>query len=254
MSTQGKFVWHELATQDPEAALKFYGELFGWTYKTGEMGPMKYHEIMVQGRPIGGITGIMGPARPAAWSGYVTVDDVDAAVQRALRNGGKVLTPAMDIPDTGRFAVLADPTGAALAPFSYPKAAPDKSDLAYQPGTFGWNELMTDDTAAAGRFYGEVYGWSLRAQDMGPMGTYHLFQHEGKDVAGMMTRPPEAPVSFWMYYVLTEDTKASLQKAVALGAKACMEPMDVPGVGRIAAFNDPTGAMIALFQGESKQA
>lgn len=254
MSTQGKFVWHELSTQDPEAALKFYGSLFGWSYKTGDMGPVKYHEIMVGDRPIGGITDIMGPPRPASWGGYVTVDNVDAAVQRAIRNGGKVLMPAMDIPNTGRFAMLADPTGGALSPFTYQGAAPDKPDLGPQPGVFGWNELMTDDVAAASRYYGEVFGWSVRAQDMGAFGTYHLFQREGQDIAGMMKRPPEAPVSFWLYYVMVNDTKASFQKAKELGATACMDPMDIPGVGRIAAFNDPTGAMIALFQAESKKA
>lgn len=248
MSTNGKFVWHELMTRDPEAALKFYGELFGWSFHTGNAGPMAYHELSVGGRQLGGIMGLMGgPDQPPAWCTYVTVDDVDAAVERAKRCGGQVCRPTMDIPGTGRFSLLADPSGAMIAPFTYKGATPDKSDVMGQPGSFIWNELLTDAPERVKGFYGEVFGWTTREQDMGPIGTYTLFQSEGKDVGGMMKRPPEIPVNFWMFYVAVPDVDAALKKVVALGGTALGEAMDVPGVGRMAPFRDPQGAVISLF-------
>jgi predicted enzyme related to lactoylglutathione lyase len=252
MSTPGSFVWHELMTKDPEAALKFYGELFGWKYKTGEMGPMKYHEILVGERPIGGITGTMGPGQPSAWHAYVSVDNVDAAMQRATQHGGKVQMPPMDIPGTGRFAMLADPSGAVIAPFTYTSEQPSKPEVQGQPGTFVWNELLTEDPQAGQRFYSQVFGWSVRGQDMGPMGTYHLFQRGGQDVAGMMKKPAEVPVSFWLYYVGVADVDAVHNKALALGAQPTTGPMDVPGVGRLSGFIDPAGAMLSLFKGAAQ--
>ncbi|HEX2568630.1 MAG TPA: VOC family protein [Polyangia bacterium] len=251
MSTHGTFVWHELMTKNPDAALKFYSELFGWKYKTGDMGPMKYHEIMVGDRPIGGITGTMAPEQPSAWNAYVTVPNVDAAVEKATRQGGKVLVPPMDIPNTGRFAMLADPSGAAIAPFTYTMEEQSKPGALGEPGTFIWNELMTADPQGVQGFYKETFGWSMRAQDMGPMGTYHLFASGGKDVAGMMKKPAELPVSFWLYYVAVTDVDAAHKKALSLGATETMAPMEAPGVGRFAGFIDPTGAALSLFKGAS---
>ena len=251
MDTHGKFVWHELMTKDPEAALKFYGELFGWKFKSGDAGPMIYHEITVGDRQIGGITGLMGgPGQRPAWNVYVTVDKVDAAVERATRTGGKSCMPAMDIPNTGRFAMVADPSGAVIAPFTYAGAEMNKSDVTDQPGSFIWNELLTDAPDKVKPFYGEVFGWSTREQDMGPMGTYTLFQNQGKDVAGMMKRPADVPANFWMFYVSVPDVDAAQKKAVALGARAMEAPMDVPGVGRMATIIDPQGAVISLFKPE----
>jgi predicted enzyme related to lactoylglutathione lyase len=55
---------------------------------------------------------------PSHWRVYFMVGDVDAAVARAEELGGSVLYPAMDI-GMGRYAVLADPTGAAFAVMSF---------------------------------------------------------------------------------------------------------------------------------------
>jgi hypothetical protein len=53
-------------------------------------------------------------------------------------------------------------------------------------GTFIWNELVTSDQKANGKFYSELLGWNRREADSGAFGTYTIFQHSGKDVAGMM--------------------------------------------------------------------
>ena len=116
----GAFCWNELSTTDGEAAKKFYSELLGWELKTSDATGMPYTEVVVGGKHIGGIYQ-PGPECGAAaemsprWSSYVAVDDVDGAAARVEGLGGKVTVPPMDIPNTGRFCVVTDPTGASLS-------------------------------------------------------------------------------------------------------------------------------------------
>ncbi len=113
----GTFCWNELASSDIEAAKRFYTELFGWKLKEGDAGTMKYNEIVVGERAVGGMYQ-MGPEygnAPSHWMPYVAVEDVDEMVKRVEALGGKVCVPPTDIPNTGRFAVINDPSGATLS-------------------------------------------------------------------------------------------------------------------------------------------
>ena len=114
----GTFCWNELSTNDLEAAKKFYTELLGWSLQTSDAAGMAYTEIEAGGRRIGGMyqqTPECGPAMPPHWMAYVAVDDVDALAARVESLGGQVRVPPMDIPNVGRFAVIADPAGAAFS-------------------------------------------------------------------------------------------------------------------------------------------
>jgi predicted enzyme related to lactoylglutathione lyase len=120
--THGAFSWSELMTTDSKAATEFYGGLFGWTVQTMDMGSGPYHVVKVGDTSVGGIMGMPPnvPARtPPHWGCYVTVDDVDASVQKAPTLGGKVLMPPMDIPTVGRMAVIQDPQGAVISIITY---------------------------------------------------------------------------------------------------------------------------------------
>jgi len=70
---QGGFSWHELATTDVTAALRFYGTLFDWTKGPGhDMGAMGVYQIFVHGgSPVGGMTNVQGPSTPPAGLSYV---------------------------------------------------------------------------------------------------------------------------------------------------------------------------------------
>ena len=117
-NANGTFCWNELATTDVEAAKQFYTELLGWKLKEGQApAPMVYNEIVVGDRHIGGIYQMgkeFGDA-PSHWMAYVAVEDVNASAERVAELGGKVRVPPTDIPHVGRFCVITDPTGAALA-------------------------------------------------------------------------------------------------------------------------------------------
>ena len=100
----------ELHTQNIEQAKGFYGELFGWKFKTVPMTP-RYENI--EGPQPGGL--MEEPSGSGYWLQYVNVEDVTASAKKAEKLGGKVLKPKTEVPGMGWFAIVADPAGATLA-------------------------------------------------------------------------------------------------------------------------------------------
>ncbi len=119
--THGAFSWSELATDDPAAAVAFYGSLFGWKAEDMDMGSGAYHVVKIGENAIGGIMGKPpgSEGRPSAWGCYVTVEDIDATAARCTELGGTVCMPPMEIPGVGRMAVLQDPQGAVFNAITY---------------------------------------------------------------------------------------------------------------------------------------
>jgi hypothetical protein len=119
--THGAFSWNELMTTDPDAALRYYTALFGWTTDAMAMPNGTYHVVKANGTAIGGVMAMPkeAGAMPPCWGSYVTVDDVDATARRATELGGRVLHGPEDIPGVGRFAVVADPQGAVVNVIAY---------------------------------------------------------------------------------------------------------------------------------------
>jgi len=115
-ATHGQWLWNELHTTEPTKALGFYERVLGFSHRSVDMGlGGTYHILSKGGVDRGGITsGLAGGARPH-WLPYVAVDDVDAAIARAKKGGATVRVGPKDIPGIGRYGVLQDPTGAALA-------------------------------------------------------------------------------------------------------------------------------------------
>lgn len=122
----GSFCWTEIAVNDAEKCKAFYSSVFGWTFKDSQAadGAFAYHEFSTGGGyPAGGLYQISheicgeGELPPPHFLTYVAVDDVDANAKLAEELGGKVVKGPMDIPNTGRFAIIQDPTGAMLATF-----------------------------------------------------------------------------------------------------------------------------------------
>ena len=117
------FSWNELMTSDVEGAKTFYTRLFGWVTEDMQMEVGNYTVIKTDGEEIGGMMVMPPEAKgiPPHWGAYVTVDDVDAIAGKAKELGGEVLVIPTDIPEVGRFAVIRDPQGAALAVITYLK-------------------------------------------------------------------------------------------------------------------------------------
>lgn len=113
----GEFSWVELATTDINAALDFYGKLFGWTLNNDmDMGPNGIYRIFARnGQMMGGMYTITeSMPMPVAWMFYVRVPDIDAAAERVKAGGGTIMQEPMDIPG-GKIFMAMDPQGAAFA-------------------------------------------------------------------------------------------------------------------------------------------
>ena len=116
---------------------------------------------------------------------------------------------------------------------------------------FCWYELMTSDTAAAGKFYSEVVGW--KAEEMQGGMPYTMFvTPAGPPVGGMMGISPEMAQQGsrpgWVGYVAVDDVDASTAKTAELGGTVHRPPADIPGVGRFSVVADPFGAVFLLFK------
>ncbi len=119
----GAFSWTELLTVDAAAARDFYSELMGWTYAEVPMGAQGIYTVFqCQGKPAAGMMQMQGPqfqGVPPHWASYLSVADCDASVQKALELGARVLVPPQDVPGTGRFSVLQDPTEAVFSVIAF---------------------------------------------------------------------------------------------------------------------------------------
>ena len=126
---------------------------------------------------------------------------------------------------------------------------------AHPVGRFCWIELGTTDLEKAKPFYAEIFGWDSKEEPAGEMGTYTMFTKGEHEVAGAYTQPPEMVAAGvppnWMPYVNVASVDETLERAKALGATNPMGPLDVMDIGRMAFFQDPVGATIALWQAKS---
>ena len=249
--TPRPFVWYELMSNDPAASGDFYRKVVGWNVKDSGMPGMSYSILSLGEISIGGMLGLTdemraGGARPC-WIGYVGVADVDADAARIAAAGGKVLRAPADIPGIGRWAMVTDPHGAPFVIFRGTTDASPTPQAPGTPGTMGWHELHAGDGQAAWAFYSSTFGWTAaEAMDMGPMGIYQIFGAGGAPIGGMMTRSPETPGPFWLYYVNVDGTADAVARATGAGAKLLMGPHEVPGPMWVAIFTDPQGATFAV--------
>jgi uncharacterized protein len=109
-------------------------------------------------------------------------------------------------------------------------------------------ELNTTDIGRAKSFYGSLFGWQLRDEDMGQGVTYTMIDVGEGTGGGMMTHPMPGAPSTWLSYVLVDDINAATEKARSLGAQVIREPIEVPGAGWLSIFLDPTGAALGMWQ------
>jgi len=109
--------WNELVTTDADAATKFYVGLFGWITESWPMGDFTYTVLKNGDVPVAGLMPQPKEMKgaPSAWTAYFAVSDCDASTKRAEKLGGKVCMGPLDIPNVGRFSILADPEGATFA-------------------------------------------------------------------------------------------------------------------------------------------
>ena len=115
----------------------------------------------------------------------------------------------------------------------------------YEPGTFCWVDLATSDAEGAKAFYGDLFGWEFRDDEI-PGGVYS----DHGDVVGAVYQQDEHP-PHWNNYVSVTSAEETVARAKQLGARVLEEPFDVGGFGRVAVLADPAGAMLCVWEPRS---
>lgn len=238
----GRVVWREIMTDDTQKTKGFYGELFGWKFEDMDMGGSTYTIIKLGDVGIGGLMKKPMPQAPTAWLSYVSVTDADTIAKSAAAEGGNVVMPPMSIPDVGRIVVFTDFAGAAIAALQADSAG---EPLPERPGVgaFCWETLATSDPERAKAFYAKVFGWQTHAGPTAEMLVLGTEKSQVADVQKAENMPPN-----WLTYVHVEKLAAANERVTKLGGKVLMPLIEVPQVGKISAVQDPSGAVLGLFE------
>jgi predicted enzyme related to lactoylglutathione lyase len=259
--------WVDASEPDPEAAVDFYGGLFGWEFENvmPQGSDDKYFIARSEaasssifdtsGGPGSGDVAAVGSIRDAApptamWNTYFWVDSADAAASKVRDAGGAVVTEPFDFMDACRMAVFADPEGAA---FGVWEAKEHKgAQLVNDPWSLVLNGLNTRDAERARSFYGSVFGWQILDIGAGAemwtlhgygdyLERYHPELRERMAQAGapegfedvvasinpIADDQPDTP-PHWSVTFAVDDADATAATAVELGGAVIVRPFDAP--------------------------
>jgi uncharacterized protein len=254
--------WVDTGQPDPEAAVEFYGHLFGWEFedRMPADSPGRYFVAQLRGRDVAAVGSQpeQAPQTPM-WNTYIWVDSADEAAAAVKEAGGSALMEPFDVGDAGRMAVLADPAGAAFCVWQPGQAK--GAQLVNEPGAWSMSALNTRDPEGAKKFYGAVFGWETDTFDLGgaEVTLWRLpgfvggepLQPVPRDLVATMAPmsseqfpgvPPHWSVDFWV-----DDVDATAAKATELGGRVVAAPYDIPGAElRQAVLADPQGAAFSV--------
>jgi len=260
--------WVDTSQPDPQAALDFYGGLFGWEFED-VMPPEsegKYFVGRLRGGDVAAVGSIPEGGPPIAmWNTYIWVESADQTASKVLGAGGKALMEPFDVMDAGRMAVFADPEGAAFCVWQAKNHR--GAQIVNEAGSLNFNGLNTRDVEGAKSFYGSVFGWQTLALDGGtamwslPGYGDHLeqanpdlrkqmadanapagFEDVVASINPIPADQPDVP-AHWSVTFAVDDADATAAKATELGGKVIVPPFDAPWV-RMTVIADPQGATL----------
>lgn len=183
-----------------------------------------------------------GITRPV-WLGYIGVDDVDATVSAALRDGATECVPPTEIPGVGRFAMILDPQGTCTYLMRGAVEGGVSQSFAPLVGHCQWNELVTTDPVAALAFYTRHFGWTRgNVMPMGPLGDYQFLLSGNVQFGAIMKRTRADAPPLWRFYFGVDDIDRAVQAITAGGGRLLGDPQQVPGGGYAVVAVDPQGA------------
>ena len=236
---------------DPAAAARFYGDLFGWQMEADD----QYFVARLRGREAALLAPLppgIDPPPPAGWVTHVWTDSADATADRARRAGGSVIAGPADWP-TGRAAVIADPSGAALTAWQ-----PDRStgaQVVNEPSAWAMSRLDTPDPERAEAFYREMFNWTSESFDAGEI-SVTLFRLPGyvggepeqpvsREVVAAMAAIAPGQAAGWSVDFWVDDVDARTAALSSLGGSVVQAPSASP-TGRTAVLADPWGASFSI--------
>ncbi len=225
-------------------AKTFYSELFGWTYRDMPAGAGQvYSQALVDGLPVAALY-LAGSTAAPAWTSYITVGNLGAAVAEVARAGGRVVTEPFAILDSGRMALIASPGGATVA--FWEPGRHHGASLVGEPGSLCWNELNTRAPDADEVFFARVFEWTYERV---AKPQYTSIRNAGRlngAIVDMRGRVPDQFPAFWNVYFAVTDTDEIAAKARGAGGQIAVGPLDVPA-GRFAVVMDPDMVLFSII-------
>jgi hypothetical protein len=257
--------WIDTSQPDPEAAVSFYRDLFGWEFEDvmPPDSPGKYFIARIRGGDVAAVGSIPdGAPSMAMWNTYVWVESADDAAAKVRDAGGTVAMDPFDVMGAGRMAVFTDPEGAAFCVWQAKEHKGAK--VVNEHGSLNFNGLNTRDADAAKPFYGAVFGWQTLdvggGAEMWTLPGYGDYLERDnpdlrkqvadaggppgfEDVVAAINPIPEGTdvPAHWSVTFGVDDADAIAAKATELGGRVITPPFDAPWV-RTTVIADPQGA------------
>jgi uncharacterized protein len=199
--------WADLTIPDLDAALAFYGGLFGWEFEDQGEEAGHYNQALKDGKRVAGI----GPNQPgtppmAFWTTYLTGTDAMFGIWEPGEHKG--------------------------------------AQLHDEHAALSWNELLTHDLDAAVRFYGSLFDYTFEPLPDEP-DSYQVLKLGNDYVGGIWRLTDETPAR-WVAYFKLDDVDAGFERARELGGELTADPVDSQ-YGRWAPVRDPQGAEFRLI-------
>lgn len=234
-------VHFEFTTADAEALGKFYSDLFGWHAQSV---PGDY--VLIDTHSGKGINGGIGKGDNAATI-YIEVEDLQPALDKIEKLGGKTVVPPTTIPEMVTFATFADPAGNLLG---LVKSEPESDAPGVSAGDnppVDWFEILGKDGKALVNFYQQAFGWELKDTEAEGFEYFMLDSTVNGSPGAVGSDPSGQPAV--RFYAGVQDLPKTVEKAESLGAKTIMEPVKVAENTEIAIFIDPQGHTFGLYKG-----
>ena len=247
----GKMVWADLITPDLNAAEKFYGGVFGWTFKRIRAGSSDYALAMLGGRPIGGVMQQTMPSvepHQSAWLTFMACADIEAAQRVAVEHGAKVLTDAKSYPQRGKQIVLSDPEGAVFAVLA--SSSGDSPDYLPVVGEWIWSSLHAKDAGNEAAFYQELFGFDVFEAPSAD-GAEHLIlssDNYARASANGHASESSRKHAHWLNFVRVENAAQTAAKVTAMGGHVLVGPRVDRHGGMLAVMSDPAGASFGVME------
>lgn len=241
----GKFVWHDLLTDDIAAARIFYGRLFGWTFEGGD--ESGYVAILNHTRPIGGMISLEALERErdrGRWLASLSVKDVDQAAEFVRTSGGVIHEQPRTIRGRGRIAIVSDPQDAQFVLLH--SGSGDPLDRPLAMNEWMWNELWTHEKDAAIDFYSLLVGYTHDIVEDDSGGSYDVLKTGIQPRAGIasITRKNVRPM--WLPYIRVLNPDLMVEKVKKLGGRVILAPNPDFENGLVAIVADPEGGVFAM--------
>lgn len=247
----GKFIWFDMATPAIDAQRSFYGDLFGWTFETPFRTEDGYVLVKNDGQAIAGMFRFEPPEGEqdgATWIALMSVPDPDAAAGVVRSNGGSIEIGAADVPGRGRHALFRDPAGAIFGVLRSDSGDPPDEEIGI--GGIIWVDLFARDIEAMEQFYLALAPYEVAERDITDELSRKILSAHGMPRAGIVPVDEEANRSAWVPYVRVEDVAATLEKVVAGGGFAIVQPNEQLYDGNVALFVDPNGGVTGIVRFE----